>query len=93
MRFAHFRPRARITSGFRISAAPTPTPAAAGAGPYLRLDLNLEILNVGKATPPISLNWTNRICSTSGREFPEPIVTLHALGRVVASEMAVARRE
>ena len=39
------RARAKITSAFRIPSAP-----------HLRLGLNLEILNVGTATPPIPLN-------------------------------------
>ena len=67
----HYEPRVheRITPNFRIPSVPTPIPAAAGTGPYLRLDLNREILNVAQATPPVSLNRANQICSTSGREF------------------------
>ena len=59
----------RITPHFRIPSVPTPIPAAAGTGPYLRLDLNREILNVARATPTVSLNRANQICNTSGREF------------------------
>ena len=56
------RARAEITSAFRIPSAP-----------QLRPGLNREILNVGRATPPISLNRPGQICGTSGRANREVI--------------------
>ena len=56
------RSRARITSVFRIPSAR-----------HLRLGLNLEILNVARATPAISLNRPTQICGPPGRAIPEVI--------------------
>ena len=56
------RVRARITSAFRIPAAP-----------QLRPGLNRKILSVGQATLPILLNRPDQICGTSGRAKQEVI--------------------
>ena len=64
------RARARTTSRFRIPPAP-----------HLRLALNREKLNVGRATPRFSLNRASQIYGTVGPEFQEVILARALIAR------------